>query len=331
MIVPPSVQQKHRVVSPYLKIVADHVRDTVLAFCDQKSFAYVGRSKSIESLAEKIDTGRFERWDQIDDLFACCVIVPSLGDEPEVLAYLREQFQEVECRSRGATKKDPAVFRFDATRFIGRLNSSIAASASPDVLAVTFEVQIRTAFEHAWSVTTHALTYKSREVNWRHLRLAAQLRAAVEQLDQLVVGFEATASLIPDQDWPEVIARREICAVFSELQKSDRLPPEVVPSSWGRFSENLLSLIRSSSKGYPKDMPAYVSKALRLIEAEVVAATPLTFPRSLSLMQFCVGALARGGLFSEAPKNFYALVSRELLDLYPEAKLLGPGFDVQSN
>ena len=181
MIVPASVLQKHKYVRPYLEKLGQHVRDVVGGYCDRKGYAYAGRAKSSESLAEKIETGRYAKWSDLDDLFACTIVIPTLTDEPEVLEFLRQAFTEDRLERRGSTLKDPAVFRFDTTRFIGCLGPS-EIERNPVLATMKFEVQVRTAFEHAWSVTTHALTYKAGQVNWRHLRLAAQLRSAIEQL-----------------------------------------------------------------------------------------------------------------------------------------------------
>ena len=182
-MIPASVLQKHKYMRPYLDTLEQHVRDVVAGYCDRKGYAYAGRAKSSESLAEKIETGRFAKWSDLDDLFACTIVIPALTDEPEVLEFLKGAFMEARLRRRGSTRKDPAVFRFDTTRFIGRLRPS-DIDRNPVLTATSFEVQVRTAFEHAWSVTTHALTYKADQVDWRHQRLAAQLRSAIEQLDQ---------------------------------------------------------------------------------------------------------------------------------------------------
>src|SRR5437764_1108082 len=81
-----------------------------------------GGPKRIESVAEKIDSGRYRRWVDIDDLFACTVVIPTLRDEDRVIAFLKGVFHAVDVRGRNDTRKPPAVFRFEATRFIGRLH-----------------------------------------------------------------------------------------------------------------------------------------------------------------------------------------------------------------
>jgi hypothetical protein len=37
------------------------------------------------------------------------------------------------------------------------------------------------------------LVYKSSEIDWKRLRLAAQIKANVEQLDTLILAFEQTS------------------------------------------------------------------------------------------------------------------------------------------
>lgn len=329
MIIPPAVKQKHTLVERYVSEVAARVQDVMMALCHERGYAYLGRTKDPESLSEKIETGRFACWDDLEDLFACSVIVPSLSDEPFVLDRLRAAFVEVVCKQRGTTSKDPSVFRFDATRFVGRLRPESVPGASDEMLAVRFEVQVRSAFEHAWSVTTHALAYKSSSVDWRHLRLAAQLRASIEQLDQVVLGFEQTAGFIAEQDWPEVKARQRIRAFFASLVDRGVLPSEVVPNSWGRFSENLLALIRSSEEKRIDNLESCVQKVLGVIQAEVEATLHESFPRSISLLQFCIGAMAKQGILARPMRRFVPLITGELRDLYPDTKKLGAGFDLQ--
>jgi ppGpp synthetase/RelA/SpoT-type nucleotidyltranferase len=329
VIIPAQLQQKHDLVKPYIAQVAARVKDVVGAFCGDAGFAYLGRVKELNSLSEKIETGRFSAWSELDDLFACAVIIPTLSDEPRVLAYLRENFLQLECKSRGETMKDPAVFRFDVTRFIGRLSSASLPDASAEILKISFEVQIRTAFEHAWSVTTHALAYKGARVDWRHMRLAAQMRAAIEQLDQVVAGFENSANFIAEQVWPEVAAQQNIQRFFVEHFEAGRLPSEVTPSSWGRFCENLLKLVLSNTEKRPRDIAAHIAGGIARIDTEIVATGSAAFPRSLSLMQFCIGALSKAGFLSRPLRQFVPMVTPELTALYPAIAAVGAGFDFE--
>jgi ppGpp synthetase/RelA/SpoT-type nucleotidyltranferase len=325
--IPSQLRQKHDLVKPYIDQVAIRVKDVVSALCDDAGFAYLGRVKELNSLSEKIETGRFGTWSDLDDLFACAVIIPTLSDEPRVLSYLREKFFQLECKVRGETMKDPAVFRFDATRFIGRLNPALFPDAGAEILNILFEVQIRTAFEHAWSVTTHALAYKGTRVDWRHMRLAAQMRAATEQLDQVVAGFENNATFIAEQVWPEVAAQQSIQQFFAAHFEAGRLPTEATPLSWGRFCENLLKLLLSNTKRRPRDIKSHTACGLNHINKEIYATGADAFPRSLSLMQFCVGALAKARFVDGPLRQFVPLITPELTSLYPDVAAMGAGFD----
>lgn len=211
MITPARILNKFRSAEPYLELVRARVRESLLVLCERDGFALVSRIKALESVCEKVETGRFASWNDIDDLFT--IVVPKLTDEVRVLAFLTETFDEIAIRRRGSTLKAPDTFRFDTTRFIGRLASPDRERTAP-LFDVPFEIQIRSAFEHAWSVTTHALSYKSEDVSWSKLRLTAQLKAAVEQLDTLVAACnEATRSIDPSV-WPEIQAKAELKAFF---------------------------------------------------------------------------------------------------------------------
>ena len=51
----------------YLPFVMERLKETLLAFADTRGYAVVGRLKTIESLSEKIETGRYLSWSSIDD------------------------------------------------------------------------------------------------------------------------------------------------------------------------------------------------------------------------------------------------------------------------
>lgn len=328
MIVPAVVARKHEIVKPYLSVVETTVRDVLRRYSDDRGFAYIGRLKDTESLAEKIETGRFPTWSSLDDLYACCVIVPTLHEEPDGLAFLQSTFSTVVIKSRGIGQKDPATFRFDATRFVGRIDPKMLPQASADVLNIRFEVQIRTAFEHAWSAATHALAYKGGRVDWRRLRLAAQLKASVEQMDALISGYDSFVGAIAPQQWQDVQAKERVEEFFRERFQSGQLFEGLKPSSWLRFCDNFLVIVLASRSKYVKDKVASVNQALDLIAAELECLTMDQMPRSLSLLQFCIGMLSkRGGISGPLPR-YVPLITTELKALYPQVTNLGPGFDV---
>ena len=140
---------------------------------------------------------------------------------------------------------------------------------------IRFEIQIRSAFEHAWSVTTHALSYKAGKVDWRVSRLASQMKAAVEQLDGLAMAFSQSLEPIVVHEWPEIAAKLTIQQLFvaGSLRKN-KIPKEMEPANWTRFSGNVFSLLKST-KGFSwREMPNQVQYAL----GEIRAGIPMQCP-----------------------------------------------------
>ena len=222
-------------------------------------------------------------------------------------------------RRRGQAAKSPDLFRFDSTRFIGRLRDEGAAHP-PQVASCLFEVQIRTAFEHAWSVTTHRLTYKGDAVDWRRFRLTAQLKAAVEQIDLLVVGFDEAARHVAEHDWFEVQARTLIVDAFKPLFAEPSIPEENAPKDWTRFSDNLLSLLMASSIA-PKARKQKLSFVGQCVDGAVSVIKKTEFeliPRSLSFMQWVFAILTELSLVKPPLQSKYVPpITTELTSLYP--------------
>lgn len=329
MIIPGIIERKYALIQPYLGIVGSRVRDVVQSYCDRHGYAFVGRVKDTGSLAEKIETGRFGRWRELDDSFACTIIVPTLAEEPRAIEYLESQFLVAELKRRGSTLKDPSVFRFDATRFIGRLRLEMLPDTNAELTLMPFEIQIRTAFEHAWSVTTHALAYKGDQVDWRRIRLAAQLKASVEQIDNLIIGFDQVVSSISEQQWPEISAKKAIEDFFRKQVASGNIPSEAAPKSWGRFCDNFYSVLLATTRERVRDPLKFAQGALQIIQAELSKNGAARFPRSISLIQFSIGTLAQGKFISSSLNRYIPLVTQELRDLYPAVHVLGSGFDCE--
>ena len=329
MIIPAALVRKHDIVRPYLTVVERVVKDVLRAYADKKGFAFLGRLKETASVAEKIETGRYRSWAALDDLYACSLVVPTLDHETATVEFLRDRFDCIAVKSRGSLQKDPAVFRFDSTRFIGRVGKRLIPQATQDVLEMLFEVQVRTAFEHAWLSTTHALAYKGGKVDWRRLRLAAQLKASVEQLDALVTGYDVLVEEMVTQRWPAVEAKRQVEDFFRRRIEGGELPHQLEPASWLRFCDNFLAIVVAAKQGYVEDKVAAAAEALAHVEEELNT-TPLgAIPMSLSLLQICIGALAKRGGLSRPLRRYVPLVTDELRDLYPQVAVLGQGFSIQ--
>src|SRR5690242_4916887 len=141
MITSAQILNKYRSVEPYLEIIQKRVRDSLLVLCEEEGYALVAaRIKTLESVSEKVETGRFEGWAKLDDLVAATIVVPTLAQERRAVEFLQESFDQTVIRPRAGTLKAPDVFRFDCTRFIGHLRTPDENARSP-IHDIRFEVQ----------------------------------------------------------------------------------------------------------------------------------------------------------------------------------------------
>jgi ppGpp synthetase/RelA/SpoT-type nucleotidyltranferase len=332
MLVPPYLQRKFDFNEMYIKYVAKAVRDTLLIFCEKNEFAFIHRLKNIESLAEKLESGRFENWSEIDDMFACAIIIPNLNYENDVINFLETTFLEVDTKRRGSTLKAPDVFRFDSTRFIGKLRPREGDSQNPIIYNISFEIQIRTAFEHAWAVTTHSLTYKNQIIDWKRQRLASQLKASAEQMDMLAISFDQASQYIQEYEWPEVKVKKDIIVLFNEALDKGLIKEELIPKDWTRFCDNIYRLIiatEDAKEMSPLKRARYVQKCLRIFFDELEKLGPQKIPLSISLLQLTFGILSDCGFLKPPLRDYYPLITDELVTFYPSVSSFDRKFDFE--
>lgn len=329
MIIPRDIRQKHADQSAQIQAVGDRVASAMQTYCAARGFVYDGRPKTLESLAEKIETGRFRSWSALDDLFACTVAVPLPADEQEVLVFLNSTFETVALKKRLAARKAPDVFRFDSTRFIGRLKRPDGMDSRDSMFDISFEVQIKTLFELAWSKTTHALAYKSSRIDWRALRLAAALKASVEQMDLLLSDFENAMKLLGTSPWYEVEKKSQIQEAFLSIR--EKIPSEVWPKDLSRFVENCYSLIERLQKHEKwrtreRNRLDIYANALTEIQQFVDTQTLDLFPRSVSLFQLVFGILTNVYEFPPDVDAWFPITT-ELETLFPNVKPITTRFE----
>lgn len=316
-----------RLLNAYSQILADldaverYVAQTLRPWCDDRGYPFKGRKKTIESLSEKLESGRYNAWSDIDDLYACTVVVPTSTHEDAVLEFLSSVFTEVETRKRNSTNKQADIFRFDSTRFIGRMTWNPGLDLPEGVEAIQFEVQIPTAFEYAWAVVTHDLVYKADDFDWRKARLAALLKASVEQSELLIAGFEANVETIPKSPHPESDAKREVVHIFKMLINDGLISRELAPASWGRFADNFYALTKSFAGQYAA--PTKARELAKAIQARIGEQNPNWYSDlvSGSLFQLVLGMVGAGIIDKANLSKFVVVDSVELRDIHKLEKI----------
>jgi ppGpp synthetase/RelA/SpoT-type nucleotidyltranferase len=332
MIVSPYIQRKFDYDELYVRHIGKKVKDTISNFCEENGFASIHRIKKLESLSEKLESGRFRKWSDIDDMYASAIIIPTLNHENNVIEFLEHAFFKVDIKRRGSSLKAPDVFRFDSTRFIGKLKPREGDKQDGRIFNIFFEIQIRTAFEHAWAVTTHSLTYKNQVIDWKRQRLASQLKAAAEQMDMLAISFDQVSQYIPESEWPEIWAKKEIIDLFGQAIHNGLIKRELAPKDWTRFSDNIYRLIVAVEAA--KDMSTlkrarYVQHCLKILFDELEKLGTQRIPLSISLLQLTFGVLSDCGLLKPPLREFYPLITDELVTFYPSVVIFDRRFDFE--
>lgn len=202
---------------------------------------YESRVKELTSYALKVESGRFSAPQALEDFFACTLVVANSLEIGEAERLVTENFQLAYRRppADDRTAKQADAFPFDDLRIYVRLAASPALPPS-DLHGVVFEVQVKTFLQHAWSIATHDLLYKSDEASWSKARIAFQVRAMLEHAEisiQEATQLASSASLAKEDERTANV-KQGIALVKSQWN------PDELPRDLRRLSENITELLR---------------------------------------------------------------------------------------
>ncbi|MBM3238117.1 hypothetical protein FJZ31_17640 [Candidatus Poribacteria bacterium] len=147
-----------------------------------------GRLKDAESIKEKMvqrGIGLEQLREKILDIIGFRIIIHFLSDVPNIIALLRE-LPGIELNTD--QQVEDYIARPQATGYRSLHINALYQQAGQDS-PVPFEIQLRTALQHAWAAKSHLLVYKVDEISERwqkHFRiLSDQLHLADEVADLL--------------------------------------------------------------------------------------------------------------------------------------------------
>jgi ppGpp synthetase/RelA/SpoT-type nucleotidyltranferase len=198
MKIPASIRQLHedqKAVNDRLKLTVD---ERMLGL-KKLRWHYESRVKDLPSFALKIESGRFHKPEALEDFFACTLVVANATEIAEAEKLVGDNFTVQYRRPKqiDITHKPSNSFPFDDLRVYTALREGPSIPAT-DLSGLVFEVQIKTFLQHAWSIATHDLLYKSDDVNWSKERIAYQIKAMLEHAEisiQEAEGLAGCASL----------------------------------------------------------------------------------------------------------------------------------------
>jgi ppGpp synthetase/RelA/SpoT-type nucleotidyltranferase len=157
----------------------------------ESTWHYFSRIKEQESFALKIESGRYESMKNFDDFFACTIVVENMNNISKARILIEELFDLSYCNpeNNSYTYKDAESFPFDDLRLYVYWKDH-PGSKPTEFNELLFEIQIKTFLQHAWSIATHDLIYKTAEINWSKERIAYQIKAMLEHAELSIYESE---------------------------------------------------------------------------------------------------------------------------------------------
>lgn len=192
MKIPASVRTIYAERRPVYEKLKDEVDRRLSGFKDER-WHYESRIKEEESFALKVETGRVPDPRKMEDFFAATYVVPTLAAISEAERVVKDNFTVQERRppSNARTHKRPDSFPFDDLRLYAVISED-DRYPSTGMEGIRFELQIKTFLQHAWSIATHDLIYKSEGASWPQERIAFQVKAMLEHAE---LSIEEAAAL----------------------------------------------------------------------------------------------------------------------------------------
>ena len=201
----------------------------------KRQWHYTNRIKELESFALKIESGRFDEKDVWNDLFACTLVVENSTEISKGVDLVKQYCDVCYSMSCGTiTKKFPSDFGYDELRLYVKLRQPQGSPPDP-IHDILFEIQIKTFLQHAWSIATHDLVYKSNEISWAKERVSFQIKAMLEHVEVSIDQLgNIQKSTIIDKKHRKTMRLNEIKSILQKKWEDDRLPKDLT-----RISRNI--------------------------------------------------------------------------------------------
>jgi ppGpp synthetase/RelA/SpoT-type nucleotidyltranferase len=223
--------------------LASEVKEHLQGKVEAQGWLYTGRVKELESFALKIETGRVPNAEEMEDFFGCTIIVPTLSSIEEAERFVCDQYELKERRPKEdqTTSKTASDFRFDDLRlYVAR--KPLASGKSPELDGAIFEVQIKTILQHAWTIATHDLIYKTDTVSWPKERIAFQVKAMLEHAEIAIAEAERLAD---SRGVSKKDARTD--EILKIIEQVDQFwTGDAIPKNRKRLAESIRDLLKAS-------------------------------------------------------------------------------------
>ena len=229
MKIPGSVRLLYESLADEVGLLAEYTNQRLRRFTESNHWFYDSRIKVLESFCLKLETGRVEDPSEMEDLFACSVIVRNQS-EVETAAQRLQTDVGLTVASRRpesavTTKKYPSSFQFDDLRLY--LRHTQPQGLPPRLyLNRIFEVQVKTLLQHAWGLATHDPIYKSQRLSWGRERVGFQTRAILEHVENAIAALDQYEQAISFPEYEQYTRQNAILDFLLARWDSARLPSD---------------------------------------------------------------------------------------------------------
>jgi ppGpp synthetase/RelA/SpoT-type nucleotidyltranferase len=235
-----SITKLYKEQSAVYKKLSDEVYRLITSIKSSR-WHYESRIKELESYALKLETGRFPEPNKIEDFFGCMLVVENTLEIKKAVALLKPHIKLEYRRPKDdkMTHKNSDSFVFDDLRLYVTLKPTAAREKGP-INDIIFEIQIKTFLQHAWSIATHDLIYKSNEINWAKQRVAYQVKAMLENAE---ISIEKAYSIkkIPGLPTNEKVElQKRVQKFLLEFWGVETLPKDLI-----RLVDNVIQLLKT--------------------------------------------------------------------------------------
>ncbi len=240
MKIPASVRALFEELSPRYATLMGLVNALVLSQKERR-WHYESRIKTEQSFALKLETGRELHPNQPEDFFACTIVVENQTRVKDAEEFARRLFTVLTRRpERSNSTPLPAhSFDFDDLRLYVSWKDHPTQKPTGSH-GLKFEFQIKTFLQHAWSVATHDLVYKTDDVSWATSRIAYQVKATLENAELSIAEARrlTEAVMLNKTDRASV----ELQTVIDEIRR--RWTQEQLPKDLRRLALNVGDIAR---------------------------------------------------------------------------------------
>jgi len=189
-----SLHKKHKECAAAIK---NEYESQISDWCKKYKFHFYCRVKSVESFAQKMETTRGNR---PDDVFAGTIVVKNRNEVKLAVDELKDKnpfnWRLIKKIPENFSKVNysPAYFNFDSVRLYFIVDDPYFKD--PIFKDEIFEIQIRTLLDDAWGQAGHDFFYKTDEkLSWAKERLMYQIKALLENAEVALTEAEEISNL----------------------------------------------------------------------------------------------------------------------------------------